>query len=58
MGKRTFVDIEEVYKKLMGTLVAPEDDLFIPWRALRLAVASATTLVVAEAENTNSDIQN
>ena len=58
MGKRTFVDIEEVYKRLTGTLATPEDDLLIPWRALRLAVAGATTLVVAEAENTNSDIQN
>ena len=58
MSQRKFVDIDEVYARLVGTLATPDDEILIPWRALRLAVAGATTLVVAEPEKTNKDIQN
>ena len=53
MSTRRFVDIDEVYARLMGTLVAADDDLLIPLKALHIAVAGATTLVVPEAEAEN-----
>lgn len=56
MSQRKFVDIDEVYAKLMGTLATPDDEILIPWSALRLAVAAATTLIIAEPEKTNNNI--
>ena len=59
MSKRRFIDIDEVYAKLTESISLDEgDNLFIPLRALKLAVAQATTLVVAEPERTNKDLQN
>lgn len=53
MSQRKFVDIDEVYTKLTGTLIAADDELLIPLKALQIAVAGATTLVVSEVDAKN-----
>ena len=47
MSRRRFVDIDEVYDKLVGFLES-EEEVFIPVSALLRAVAQATTLIVHE----------
>lgn len=50
MSQRRFVDIDEVLEKLVGALATPDDEILIPWRALQIAIAGATTLVVPHPE--------
>lgn len=51
MSKRTFVDIDEVYERLLGIYNGTECELLIPFDALRAAVAQSTTLTVSEPED-------
>ena len=55
---RRFVDIEEVYDKLLGKAIFDGEDVLFSANALRIAVAQATTLQVIEPEKTNDDIKN